>query len=87
MAKIHPFIKEIECRQEVTLTPTRTLKPTGSELKTIHVCPPQHPHPIPHGGEHNSAIFDLQVTQMLLTKFHVNWIFGSGEEVQNRFLR
>ena len=33
------------------------------------------------------AIFDLQVSSMLLTKFHVNWIFGLGEEVKNRFLR
>ena len=33
------------------------------------------------------AIFDLQVTQMLPTKFRVNWPFGSGEEVKNRFSR
>ena len=26
------------------------------------------------------AIFDLQVTSMLPTKFRVNWPFGSGEE-------
>ena len=26
------------------------------------------------------AIFDLQVTLMLPTKFRVNWPFGSGEE-------
>ena len=26
------------------------------------------------------AIFDVQVTLMLLTEFHVNWPFGSGEE-------
>ena len=25
------------------------------------------------------AIFDLQVTRMLSTKFQVNWPFGSGE--------
>ena len=31
------------------------------------------------------AIFDLQVTPMLPTKFRVNWPFGSGEEVKNRF--
>ena len=31
------------------------------------------------------AIFDLQVTLMLPTKFPVNWSFGSGEKVQNRF--
>ena len=31
------------------------------------------------------AIFDLQVTQMLPTKFRVNWPFGSGEEAKNRF--
>ena len=30
------------------------------------------------------AIFDLQVTPMLPTKFRVNWPFGSGE-VKNRF--
>ena len=33
------------------------------------------------------AIFDLQVTQMLPTKFRVNWPFGSGEEAINRFSR
>ena len=33
------------------------------------------------------AIFDLQVTQMLPTKFRVNWTFGSGEEAKNRFSR
>ena len=34
----------------------------------------------------NLAIFDLQVTQILPTKFQVNWPFSS-EEVQNRFPR
>ena len=33
------------------------------------------------------AIFDLQVTQMLPTKFRVNWSFGSGGEAKNRFSR
>ena len=33
------------------------------------------------------AIFDLQVTSMSLTKFQVNWPFGSGEEANNRFSR
>ena len=33
------------------------------------------------------AIFDLQVTLMLPTKIQVNWPFGSGEEVKNRFSR
>ena len=33
------------------------------------------------------AIFDLQVTSMILTKFQVNWRFGSGEEAKNRFSR
>ena len=33
------------------------------------------------------AIFDLQVTLMLPTKFPVNWLFGSGEEAKNRFSR
>ena len=33
------------------------------------------------------AIFYLQVTLMLPTKFRVNWRFGSGEEVKNRFAR
>ena len=33
------------------------------------------------------AIFDLQVTLMLPTKFGVNWHFGSGEEAKNRFSR
>ena len=33
------------------------------------------------------AIFDLQVTLMLPSKFVVNWPFGSGEEVKNRFSR
>ena len=31
------------------------------------------------------AIFDLQVTQMLPSKFGGNWPFGSGEEAKNRF--
>ena len=33
------------------------------------------------------ATFDLQVTSMILTKFQVNWPFGSGEEVKDRFSR
>ena len=33
------------------------------------------------------AIFDLQVTLMLPTKFPVNWPFSSGEEAKNRFSR
>ena len=33
------------------------------------------------------AIFHLQVTPMLPNKFRVNWPFGSGEEVKNRFSR
>ena len=33
------------------------------------------------------AIFDLQVTLMLPSKFGVNWPFGSGEEATNRFSR
>ena len=33
------------------------------------------------------AIFYLQVTQMLPTKFRVNWPLGSGEEAKNRFSR
>ena len=33
------------------------------------------------------AIFDLQVTLMLPTKFRVNWLLGLGEEVKNRFSR
>ena len=33
------------------------------------------------------AIFDVQVTPMLPTKFQVNWPFGSGEEAKNRFSR
>ena len=31
------------------------------------------------------AIFDLQVTPVLPSKFGVNWPFGSGEEAKNRF--
>ena len=31
------------------------------------------------------AIFDLQVTPMLPSKFGVNWPFASGEEAKNRF--
>ena len=34
-----------------------------------------------------STIFNLQVITILPTKFRVNWPFGSGKEVQNRFLR
>ena len=33
------------------------------------------------------AIFDLQVTLMTLTKFQVNYPFGSGEETKKRFSR
>ena len=33
------------------------------------------------------AIFDLQVTPMLPSKFGVNWPFSSGEEAKNRFSR
>ena len=33
------------------------------------------------------AIFYLQVTLMLPTKFRVNWTFCSGEEAKNRFSR
>ena len=33
------------------------------------------------------AIFDLQVTLMLPSKFGVNWPFGSEEEAKNRFSR
>ena len=33
------------------------------------------------------AISDLQVTPMLPTKFRVDWPFGSGVEVKNRFSR
>ena len=33
------------------------------------------------------AIFDLQVTPMLPSKFGINWPFGSGEEAKNRFSR
>ena len=41
-----------------------------------------------HGGhlgfpiETILAVFDLQVTSMLLTKFRVNWPFGSGIEAK-----
>ena len=31
-------------------------------------------------------MFDLPVTQIVPTKFRVNWSFGSGEEAKNRFL-
>ena len=47
----------------------------------------------PHGGHLGFpigtilAIFDLQVTPMLPTKFRVNSPFGSGKEVKNRFSR
>ena len=33
------------------------------------------------------AIFDLQVTLMLPTRFRVNWLLGLGEEAKNRFSR
>ena len=33
------------------------------------------------------AIFDLQVTLMLPTKFRVKWLLGLGEEANNRFSR
>ena len=31
------------------------------------------------------VIFDLQVTSMILTKFQVNWPFGSADEVKTDF--
>ena len=31
------------------------------------------------------AIFYLQVTPMLPTRFGVNWLLGTGEEAKNRF--
>ena len=39
------------------------------------------------GGHKLLAIFDLRVTLMILTKFQVNWPFGSGEEGENLFSR
>ena len=33
------------------------------------------------------AIFDVQVTLMLPTKFRVNWHLGLGEQAKNRFSR
>ena len=33
------------------------------------------------------AVFDLQVTLMLPTKFRVKWLLGLGEEAKNRFSR
>ena len=33
------------------------------------------------------ATFDLQVTQMLRTKFQVNWFFGSGEEAKKKIFK
>ena len=33
------------------------------------------------------AIFDLQVTPMLPSKFVIKWPFGSGKEAKNRFSR
>ena len=33
------------------------------------------------------AIFDIQVTSMILIKFQVSWPFNSGEEAKNRFSR
>ena len=36
-------------------------------------------------SEKNLATFDLQVTLMYPTKFQVNWPFGSGAEVKNRY--
>ena len=33
------------------------------------------------------AIFDLQVTLMLPTKFRVEWLLGLGKEAKNRFSR
>ena len=46
-----------------------------------------HGHHLGFPIEKILAIFDLQVTQMLPTKFRVNWPYGSGEEVKNRFSR
>ena len=33
------------------------------------------------------GILDLQGTSKTLTRFQVNWPFGSGEEAKNRFSR
>ena len=33
------------------------------------------------------AIFDLQVTPMLPSKFGVNWPFGSGKEAKNKIFK
>ena len=33
------------------------------------------------------AIFDLQVTSMTLTKFQVNWPFGSGKEAKKQIFK
>ena len=33
------------------------------------------------------TVLNLKVAPILLSKFQVDWIFGSGEEVQNRFSR
>ena len=33
------------------------------------------------------AIFDLQITPVLPTRFAINWPLGSGEEAKNRFSR
>ena len=39
------------------------------------------------GFDFRSAIFDLQVSPMLSSKFGVNWPFVSGVELENRFSR
>ena len=45
-----------------------------------------------HGGhlefliENVLTIFDVQVTQILPTKFRVDWAFGSGEEAKTDFI-
>ena len=59
LAKIHPFIKETECRQEATPTPT------GSPLKTI--CP----H---YGGGHKKG-HNLAKISRMITNIKLNLYF------------
>ena len=98
LMKIFQRVQEIWSGQESVTeghTDGWTDRWTDRQMKAISIMP----HPLRGWGlkiatvaailyfqsEQFFAIFDLQVTLMLSTKFRVSWPFGSGEEAQNRF--
>ena len=62
--------------------------PDASYLVTIGLLVQEKKRRVGHLGIRIGsilAIFDLQVTPILHTKFQVNWSFGSGEEAKRDF--